>query len=87
MADKKKDPLHHDLTLQESVNKVEIFYEKNSNVIHLIGLAIVLLVGGYFGYRYLYLAPREKKAQGMVFKAQQYLALDSFNTALNGDGN
>lgn len=72
---------------QGSVNKAEVFYQKNNKTINIIGLVIILLVGGYFGYKYLYVKPHEKKAEAMVFKAQQYFAKDSFQLALNGDGN
>ncbi len=72
---------------QNSINKAEVFYQKNNKAINIIGLVIIVLIGGYFGYKYLYLKPHEKKAEAMVFKAQQYFAKDSFRLALNGDGN
>lgn len=72
---------------QGSINKAEIFYEKNNKAINIIGLVIIVLIGGYFGYKYLYVKPHEKKAEAMIFKAQQYFAKDSFQLALNGDGN
>lgn len=89
MADKKKqhpEPQgQHDL--KHTIVDAEAFYQKNANTINIAGLVIVLLIAGFFGYKYLYKAPREKKAQAMVFKAQQYFAVDSFKLALNGDGN
>jgi len=48
--------------------------------------AVVVLVGGYFGYKFLYQEPREKAAQEELFFAQNYFELDSLNWALNGDG-
>ncbi len=72
---------------QGSINKAERFYLKNNKAINIIGLVIIVLIGGYFGYKYLYVKPHEKKAEAMVFKAQQYFAKDSFQLALNGDGN
>lgn len=73
--------------LPGTVNKAEIFYQKNARTINIVGLVIIVLIGGYFGYKYLYLKPQEKKAETMIFKAQQYFARDSFRLALNGDGN
>lgn len=73
--------------LQESVNKVEKFYEKNSKTVNIVGIAIIILIGGYYAYKYLYQKPREKDAIAMVFKAQHYFAIDSFSLALHGDGN
>src|SRR5688500_362326 len=53
----------------------------------IIGLsAILLLVGGYFGYKYLIQQPKEQKASEAMFKAQQYYQSDSLQLALNGDG-
>ena len=72
---------------QGSINKAEAFYQKNNRTVNIIGLVIIVLIGGYFAYKYLYMRPREQKAVSMVFKAQHYFAVDSFNLALNGDGN
>ena len=49
--------------------------------------AIIVIVLGYIGYKKLYLAPKEKEAQGQMFMAQKYFEMDSLNLALNGDGN
>lgn len=79
---------HHSPSgLQGSVNKAEMFYQKNNKAINIAGLVIIVLIGCYFGYKYLYMKPREKKAETMIFKAQQYFARDSFQLALQGDGN
>lgn len=82
-----KHPHHQEHSLQDSVSRAELFYQRNAKAINSIGIAIIVVIGAYFGYKYLYQAPREKKAEAMVFKAQQYFARDSFNLALNGDGN
>jgi len=96
-ATKTKDPQHREVHksgiphqdhgLKDSVNKAEVFYQKNSKVINIVGIVIIVLIGGYYGYKNLYVKPREKKAVVMVFKAQQYFAKDSFRLALQGDGN
>lgn len=78
---------HEEHGLKGSVNRAEVFYQKNARIINIVGIAIILLIGGYFGYKNLYLKPRETKAVSMVFKAQQYFARDSFRLALEGDGN
>lgn len=95
MADKKQmtsgqkglPKASHEHTLQDSVNRTEEFYQKNTKLVNGIGIIIVLIVGIYFGYKYIYAAPRETKAEAMGFKAQQYFEKDSLNEALNGDGN
>lgn len=73
--------------LQGSMHKAEDFYNKNKNVINIGLLAVVVIVGGFFAYNRFIKAPNEKKAQEMVFHAQQNFAIDSFKLALNGDGN
>lgn len=62
------------------------FYDKNKNIITGVIVGVVLIVGGYFGYKFLYLAPREKKASEKVFYAQQSFAKDSTQLVLKGDG-
>lgn len=73
--------------LQGSVNRAEMFYQNNAKLINIVGILIIVLIGGYYGYKNLYQKPREKKAVAMVFKAQQYFERDSFRLALEGDGN
>jgi tetratricopeptide (TPR) repeat protein len=49
-------------------------------------VAIILVFGAVWGYRQ-YKKPIERDAQAQLFMAEQYFAKDSFNLALNGDGN
>lgn len=70
----------------QSIQNVEVFYEKNKRNINIAGIAIVLIIGGYLAYNYLYLAPKEAKAANKSFYAEQYFASDSLDKALNGDG-
>jgi tetratricopeptide (TPR) repeat protein len=76
-----------DFDLQGSMHKAEDFYYKNKNIINIAVVAVIVIVGGFFAYNRFIKAPNEKKAQEMVFHAQQYFAADSFKLALNGDGN
>ncbi|PSL24906.1 tetratricopeptide repeat protein [Chitinophaga ginsengisoli] len=73
--------------LEDSIHKAELFFNKNKNSIIIALLVIVVVVGGSFAYNRFIKAPNEKKAQDMVFHAQQYFEKDSFRLALNGDGN
>jgi tetratricopeptide (TPR) repeat protein len=73
--------------LQGSMHKAEDFYKKNQKVILTILLGAAVIVIGFFAYTRFIKAPNEKKAQEMVFHAQQNFAIDSFKLALNGDGN
>lgn len=76
-----------DFDLEGSMHRAEDFYVKNKNAINIALLAVVVVVGGFFAYNRFVKAPNEKKAQEMIFHAQNYLAVDSFKLALNGDGN
>jgi predicted negative regulator of RcsB-dependent stress response len=48
-------------------------------------IAIVILVGGYLGYRNWIAEPNEKQAVAAMFRAEQYYRMDSARLALNGD--
>jgi tetratricopeptide (TPR) repeat protein len=73
--------------LEDSLHKAEDFFNKNKNSIIIALLVVVVVVGGTFAYSKFIKGPNEKKAQDMVFHAQQYFERDSFRLALNGDGN
>lgn len=78
-----KDP---EVAIEQAIGKTEMFIEKQGKKL-LIGLiVIVLVVGGYFAYTNLYLAPRSEKASAAMFQAQYEFERDSFATALNGNG-
>ncbi|MDE6493725.1 MAG: tetratricopeptide repeat protein [Bacteroidales bacterium] len=62
------------------------FFEKHRSLIIGIVAVIVVLVVGYFGVKYLYIAPKEKTAAEEMFVAQRYFEMDSLSVALNGDG-
>lgn len=70
----------------ESLKDVASYYETNKKRINTIALAIVVLVGGYFGYKYLVQAPNAEKAATAISYPQQLFMADSTNLALNGDG-
>lgn len=62
------------------------FFENHKSLI--IGIVAVILIAviGFFGFKYLYLAPKEKTAAEEMFVAQRYFEMDSLSVALNGDG-
>ncbi|MDR0437716.1 MAG: hypothetical protein LBH22_05370, partial [Bacteroidales bacterium] len=87
MAGKKETgPVNTEQMFEETVSRLETWFIKNQKMLTVSLLAVVIAVGGYFGYKFLYLEPRERTAQEEMFFAQNYFEIDSLNWALNGDG-
>jgi len=81
-----KDLLENAEVIQEKLINVETWLERNPKTAIGITAAILLVVGGFFGYRY-YLNGQDDLAQKEMFQATHYFEADSLNLALNGDGN
>ena len=75
------------IDIDETIGKAEGYIQENKKSLSIIGGAIVLVVGGYFVYTSLIVAPQEKEAEKDMFAAEGYFAQDSLKLALNGDGN
>lgn len=87
MAKKKAqqdDNLHE---LESALTKTERFIEENQKPITYAVGALILVVVAYLGFDKFYLEPREQEAQSQMFMAESYFEKDSFNLAINGDGN
>jgi len=89
MSTNKNDQVHEDNfeNLEEALSRTEQYIENNQKKLTYIALAIVLVATGIFSYQKYYRAPLEQNAQVEMFQAQRYFELDSFNLAINGDGN
>ena len=84
-------------TEQASVDVVERakgFWAANNKMIMIVGSIVIVLLGGYLGYKYLYKLPNEKKANDLIFPAEKLFGLiagsssynkDTVNMVLNGD--
>ena len=83
MTDKKDIP---QAETNDPVQKVTGIWEQYSKQIIIGAVAIVVIVGGYFGYKNLVAAPNEKKANEAIFQAEAYFRADSLRLALEGDG-
>ena len=73
--------------IESALTKTEKYIEENQKSLIIIASAIIIIVLGYLGYRNLLVKPAEQEAQNQMFMAEKYFAMDSFNLALNGDGN
>ena len=70
----------------EVMDRARNFWDRNNRTITIVGLAFILIVGGYLAYKNFIKEPNEVKASEAIFKAEDYYRSDSLNLALNGDG-
>jgi tetratricopeptide (TPR) repeat protein len=84
----KKNPQRDNLqNIETALTKTEQFIEDyQTKIIYGIG-AVVLIVIVYLAFTRFYIQPKENEAKTQMFMAEQYFEKDSFNLALNGDGN
>ena len=87
MAKKKAQQTDNLQGLESALTKTEQFIEENHKPITYIIGAIVLVVVVYLAFTRFYLHSREREAQSQMFMAENYFEKDSFNLAINGDGN
>lgn len=78
------------------VDKMKNFWDTNNKLVTYAGIALILVLGGFLGYKYLILEPKIEKSNDVVFVTQKYFS--DFVTAqdttkallaakvLNGDG-
>ncbi|MDD3108626.1 MAG: hypothetical protein PHV49_05400, partial [Alistipes sp.] len=76
-----------EVAIASVIDRAEAFFMRNGKAVLVTLAVLIVVVGGFFGYKYLIVAPRAEKAAAMMFVAEQQFAVDSFQTALNGDGN
>jgi len=72
--------------IEETLSKTEQYVEDNQKSLTLIVGAIIVIIGIYLGFTNYYLEPLEKEAHADMYMAEMYFEKDSFNLALNGDG-
>jgi tetratricopeptide (TPR) repeat protein len=76
----------HKTESEEVVDRAKDFWTRFNRPILIACAAVILIGGGYLAYKYLLVAPKEKKAAEALFKAEEYYRMDSLNKALKGDG-
>lgn len=81
---KHEDSFEH---LEDALSSSEQFIEKNQKMIINVVLILIIIIGAYFSYNRFIVEPKAKEAFSQIFGAQNYFERDSFNLALNGDGN
>ena len=73
------------LNVDEELSTSEEFLIKNKNVLLGAVVALVVIVGGFLGYKHFISEPNELKASEAIFKGEQYFGADNFEVALKGD--
>ncbi len=68
------------------VAKAKDFWARNSKIISITCVVVVLGVAGYFIYKNYIQGPKEQRSVEAMFKAEEYYRMDSLKQALNGDG-
>ncbi len=88
MAAKKIDHTEDKIEGIESArSRTELYIEENQKSLTVIVLAIAIIVIGFTLYKRYIVGPKEVEAQSQMYIAEEYFEKDSFNLALNGDGN
>jgi predicted negative regulator of RcsB-dependent stress response len=80
--------IKHPAHLEEEKNpiaEIQHVWERYGKVASYVLVGIIIVVGGYFGYRNYILEPKEKQAVEAMFRAEEYYRMDSTRLALNGD--
>ena len=73
--------------VEVALTKTEQFIENHLKlVLYVIG-GIVVVILGFIGYQKFIASPNDKEAQQQIYAAQNYFSVDSFDLAINGDGN
>jgi len=85
--DKKHNQVDNLTEVESALTKTEQFLESNQKLISIVIGSIVVLAVGYLALNKFYIEPRTQNAQDQMYAAQNYFEKDSFNLALNGDGN
>lgn len=72
---------------ESALTKTEQFVEDNQKTLTSLALGVLIIVSLYLAFQKFYVEPQNNDAQNNMFVAEQYFQRDSFNLALNGDGN
>ena len=83
-----------EVVADDVVAKARGFWTKYSKLIIMTGSVVIVVIGGYLTYKYLFKLPNEKKASELIFPAEKLFGKmagessynkDTVNIVLNGD--
>ncbi|MBO7563127.1 MAG: tetratricopeptide repeat protein [Bacteroidales bacterium] len=87
MAKINKESSEPKANVAEALSKTEVFFEKNKKTIGYVAGGIIVVAALIYAWYSLIYQPKQREAVDQLFVAERYFRLDSFNLALNGDGN
>lgn len=70
--------------VEATLGRTERYIEDNQKSLTIIILAIVVIVGGYFGFKKFIVEPQQQEASEKMYIAEANFAIDSLNLALYG---
>lgn len=76
-----------EVQIEEAISKSEKFLQENGKKLLTALCAVVIVIGGYFGYEQLVKAPKAEKAIASIYNAELSFGKGEFELALNGDQN
>ena len=56
--------------VEQALSKTELYVEKNKQNLIIIASIVIAIVGGYFAYKYMYVAGEESTASAEMYKAE-----------------
>ena len=86
MAKKSNKTEDQFIQVEEALSKTEQYIEKNQKMIVQIVAVIIAIIALFLGFKKFYIEPMEIDAKAEMYMAELYFEKDSFNLALNGDG-
>ena len=89
MANKKKEEVKGEERLENvesALSKTELWIEEHQNLIYGIIAAVIVIAGIIWGLKALN-DKKDRAASKEIFTAQRYFEKESYEAALNGDGN
>lgn len=67
------------------VERAKGFWAAYSKKIIIAGSVVIVLLGGYLGYKYFYKIPNEKKANDLIFPAEKLFGVMAGSSSFNKD--
>ena len=74
------------IDIEAAYDKTETYINENKKSLALIVGGVIVLVGIFFAWKFMYQEPRNEEAAAKMYKAEIWFQKDSFNLCINGKG-